>query len=331
MKTFKCTLVPTSPFATEFRGDSLFGQLCWALCRIYSDLRLKDLLDGYTSKRPFLVVGDPLPAGCLPRPALPIRLMLSENTEKNIEKNLKKAPYLLEEAVHLPSSEWLDKLCHNPKEGCTDSSALVTRFVRMSNSISRITGTTGEGAMFAPRAQDVFQYQSGSKLDCVVKFDEKRLTLDELKAALQYVGARGYGKRSSVGFGQFNVESITEIALLSHKEPNALLTLSRSLPGGIEINQKLSMYNTCTHFGRHGDELAHGQVFKKPILMLESGAVIVPEGNADALHAIAKQGWIGRAAGGRENPISEQMPETVHQGYAPVVPVCISWERIDEH
>jgi CRISPR-associated protein Csm4 len=331
MKTLKCTLEPTSPFATDFRGDSLFGHLCWAIRRLQGEAKLRELLEGYTEQEPFLIVGDPLPQGCLPRPALPIRLMIAEGADASIDKRIKKAPYLSEDAIHVSSSSWIGNLCHGPKNTAEESIALIQKSARMSNSISRLTGTTGEGAMFAPRSLEIQQYRSGTLLDCIVKIDERRLSDEEFASALKYVASRGYGKRSTVGFGQFNISRVAEKNHHGHKQPNAILTLSRSVPTAESINLKLSHYGTCTHFGRHGDELAHGMVFKSPILMFESGAVLVPEGDSAELHAHVEQGWVGNGVGGSKNPISRQLPETVHQGYAPTIPVCISWEKIDEH
>ncbi len=39
---------PLSPFGTPPLGDTLFGQLCWAIRHQSGEARLRELLDGYT-------------------------------------------------------------------------------------------------------------------------------------------------------------------------------------------------------------------------------------------------------------------------------------------
>lgn len=71
MHTSLARLLPLSAFGTPPKGDSLFGQLCWAARHRFGEDRLTEWLGGYANGAPFLVVSDALPAGHLPRPALP--------------------------------------------------------------------------------------------------------------------------------------------------------------------------------------------------------------------------------------------------------------------
>lgn len=321
MITLRCEIRPQSPFATEFRGDVFFGHVCWAIRWLYGEKRLCELLEGYHAERPFLVVGDPLPPGYITRPALPMRLM-SGQPNLSFSKELKKAPFLDIRAVAEPSVLWSDFLAAEPQGDHSQPLPLKTSFVRMHNSLSRETGTTGEGAMFAPRAQHAFRFRENAVLQAFILLDEARLGRDELQKSLEYVGTKGFGKRSSVGYGHFSVAPLTQAQLPSHSNPNAFLALSRVLPVEKSLNLRMSLYNTSTHFGRHGDLLAFGQVFKRPLLMMEAGAILVP---ADGIKRLA---WLGSGAGGIHSPISSQLPETVHQGYAPVLPVQVAWEHL---
>lgn len=317
MQILRCKFKPESPFATDFRGDVLFGHACWAIRWIFGEQRLKSLLTDYTNGKPFLIIGDPLPVGCLPRPALPIRAM--GTAESGSLKKVKKLPFLGIEAIERKSTEWLGNLC----DAASDEFPLRSPTVRMHNSISRETGTTGEGAMFAPRAQHAVCYRADATLESYILIDETLMSIDEICQALSYIGSRGYGKRSSVGYGQFSVSVVEPCMLPRHAEPNALLTLGRCVPAMEEVNSHLSLYTTVTHFGRHGDQLASGKVFKKPILFMEAGALLAPpSGNG------FEKPWVGTGVGGVSSAISEQQSETVHQGYAPAVAVQVAWESI---
>ena len=68
MDNYQVTLQPRSAFGTPLAGDTLFGQLCWAIRERFGEARLTSLLEGYTEANPFLVVSDAFPAGWVPRP-----------------------------------------------------------------------------------------------------------------------------------------------------------------------------------------------------------------------------------------------------------------------
>src|SRR5699024_624779 len=71
MQTLRLTLKPCSAFGTPLKGDTLFGQLCWAIRHRFGETQLTKLLQGYTAGQPFVVISDALPSGFLPRPSLP--------------------------------------------------------------------------------------------------------------------------------------------------------------------------------------------------------------------------------------------------------------------
>ena len=67
----RATLALHTPLGTPLAGDTLFGQLCWALREAAGEAELRRRLQGYTEGSPWLVVSDGFPAGYLPRPTLP--------------------------------------------------------------------------------------------------------------------------------------------------------------------------------------------------------------------------------------------------------------------
>lgn len=71
MQTYKAAITPKSAFGTPLKGDTLFGQLCWAIHNRFGNARLIELLVDYTKGKPFVVTSDALPAGYFPRPVLP--------------------------------------------------------------------------------------------------------------------------------------------------------------------------------------------------------------------------------------------------------------------
>ena len=82
--------------------------------------------------------------------------------------------------------------------------------------------------------------------------------------------------------------------------------------------QSGSHWHSVTRFGRHGDvAVQSGTPFKRPVLLAKTGSVFWPE------QLDVRRAFIGQGLGGTAAPVSLTLPETVQQGYAPVVPIHI--------
>jgi len=90
MQTLRLTLQPRTAFGVPIRGDTLFGQLCWAIRHRFGEERLVDLLQEY-AEQPFAVCSDAFPKGYLPRPALPLHRFERVDEER---KRVKKRQWL---------------------------------------------------------------------------------------------------------------------------------------------------------------------------------------------------------------------------------------------
>jgi CRISPR-associated protein Csm4 len=311
MNRFRLTLHPRSAFGTPLAGDTLFGQLCWALRHQLGNARLNTLLDGYTAGQPFAVVSDGLPKGFLPLPSLPSSFWAKTEVER---KTLKKMRWLPLEETNSPLDQWQSLAYADSEtvEAITGTiAALNTEQAQPHNSINRQTGTTGEG-QFAPYSQAQFWFHPAMQFDLYIALDESRLALAELESALAYIGQTGFGRDASIGLGKFDLVGTAQAAPIGSNpsnKPNAWLTLGPCTPQGQGFCPKRSFYQPLTRFGRHGDiAVQSGNPFKRPILLARSGSVFWPENLDGAQH------FIGQGLAG----VSEAMPETVHQGYAPV-------------
>ena len=307
MNCYRATLELKSAFGTPLKGDTLFGQLCWAVLNRYGQERLEALLDGYSS-RPFAVCSDGFPSGYLPRPALPVWYFDIPNAEdRKVVK--KKRWILLDDLSHTPLAQWLAK-------AKSDSNLLGADNQRAQphNTINRLTGTTGEG-MFAPYSQSQTWYPVNARLDIYLLLDETRLPLSDVQTLLSDTGAFGYGRDASIGLGKFECVEWVEWRFSASEAADACLTLSPCAPQGLGLDAKRSYYNVFTRFGRHGDVGVHRQhgPFKAPVLLADTAAVFSP--------IPVGQNYIGQGLGGTEQPLSKTIPATVHQGYAPYIPI----------
>ncbi|MBO1270822.1 hypothetical protein J3L11_04055 [Shewanella sp. 4t3-1-2LB] len=317
MKLLQCQLRTESAFATPVVGDTLFGHLCWAIRMRFGNERLESLLAGYTDDHPFLVVSDMIPDGVLPRPTMPQFLLSNESTsDVALRKTLKAKRWMPVEKASLPLNQWLtdglmtDNELLNTRQ-LNAQIALVGHTMHQHNSLNRLTNTTGKGAGFAPYQQQRIWYHPDIHWQLLLVIDEARLSPAECQQVLEDVGLAGYGRDASSGLGKFSV-----LAINSLPEPSvsdcwlALAPVSLS-PDDFVADK--SYYQTTVRFGRHGNTAVHsGNPFKKPILLAQTGALLTAP--------VSQPRYI---AGHGIRGISDVMPETVHQGYAPVWPVTV--------
>lgn len=306
MLTFVARISPLSAFGTPPRGDTLFGQLCWALRNRLGDARLVQLLGGYTAGHPFAVVSDALPAGHLPRPTLPGHYFnpLPDADRKAVKKRV----WLPVEHFAKPVADWP----HHCRATSDLPGGAEASHPHPHNAIDRRTGTTGEG--FAPYTMARQWYGQGSALDIHIVLDEARLAMAELEQALRDIGELGFGRDAGIGLGRFQVEALTSAELPKQADADAWLTLAPCAPQGLSWDSARCFYTPFTRFGRHGDIGVHqGNPFKTPVLLVNTGAVLTPRSTAAIGAPFAGQGL------GGDGSLSKAIQQTVHQGYAPVV------------
>ena len=114
----------------------------------------------------------------------------------------------------------------------------------------------------------------------------------------------GFGKNASIGKGFFTVSDFEEIKLI--KASKTLMTLSPAVLEGQNIRK--AYHEPFTRFGKHGADLANKNPFKKPLLLANSGAIVIFED-------VYTKAYIGKAIKGHS-----AHQDTVHQGYAIVIP-----------
>lgn len=312
MQLLHLVIKPLTALGTPFSGDTLFGQLCWALHHLYGDAFLNELLMDYTNGKPFAVVSDAFPEGYLPRPVIPLSRLNIPNIANN-RKLLKKKIWLPIDLINKPiHSLYKDAISDADIAKPYKHAKFSTTTSQPHNSINRLTTTTGEE--FAPYQTSQNWHDPQQTLSIYVLTDVSRLSQKQLIEALTYIGQTGYGRDASIGLGKFNLQSHTETTW-TKAATRYWLTLAPCVPNPDLLDHTETYYHPITRFGRHGDLAAKlGNPFKQPILMAQTGALLTTLENKSLK-------FIGLGLGGVSNPISKVFPKTVHQGYAPVVPL----------
>jgi len=315
MRLLRFVLKPRTAFGSFVSGDTLFGQLCWGLRLKLGAAKLEELLEGYGQGRPFAVLSDAFPRGFLPLPTWPAYFWAAQAKEED-RKKLKARRWLPLGDLNKKPEQWQeaaldDKAAYAQGAEAPDPDAgfqPVTRH-QPHNSLSRLSGTTGEG--FDPYSQIQIWFHPATRLDLYALLDEERLETDVFLKVLDEIGAAGYGRDASQGLGKFEVPGPPESPSWPQAPASRFLTLAPSAPQGQGYDPEGSFYQVKTHFGRHGQAGALGpNPFKRPLLMAKTGAVFT-------LREKAARSWLGQGLTG----VSPSEPRAVHQGYAPVFPL----------
>lgn len=308
----RATLALHTPLGTPLAGDTLFGQLCWALREAAGEVELVRRLEGYTAGRPWLVVSDGFPAGYLPRPTLPqhFAAVCNEPAER---KAAKKRRWLAADRTGEALAAQLGGAV-NDEQAHGGKAPLST--VQAHNTLDRQSGTTGQGA-FAPYTVAQTFYATGQQIDLYLVLDSERVSTGEVASLLTALGSSGFGRDASTGLGKFTLQTIEAVAFAVPAGVNACWTLAPCAPQGQGFVGSESYWRVLTRFGRHGNALAlAANPFKTPILMAAAGAVLVSAGD------FAARSFVGQGIGGA-GLLSKAQAATIHQGYAPVAPLAL--------
>ena len=310
MKLYRFTLTPQSAMGTPLVGDTLFGQICWAVRNRFGEARLTALLEGYTEQRPFIVVSDAFPQGFLPLPTLPSKFWQTK-TETD-RKSLKKAQWVnIEDAENSAVKFWQECALQENVKFEKESQD------QFHNTIDRQTNTTGEG-QFAPYSTMLTWFGTVQKFDLYIVLDENRFTLEELQQVLNDVGSFGFGRDASIGLGKFQCINPQAVNFLQ-QNANCYLTLANCAPRNLGLNKEYCYYQITTRFGRHGDiQALSSNPFKKPIILAKPAAIFTPEKYEPRL-------FLGNGLSG----ISHTQPNAVHQAYAPVFNLFVDFKDKD--
>lgn len=339
MKWYEITIQPRSAFITPLKGDTLFGHFCWQAAHdpTLVDGGLDQQISQYGQK-PFAVFSSAFIKGdsatwFLKRPDIPLRFFpafAGMNKKERIRnaKEMKKRKWMqvtdsleidLAQDKFLNNAELLRFLKTNLDDNTRKQiegygiNRVTSSVSHPHNSINRLTGTTGTG-MFAPYSTQTAWYFPETLLVIFVLIDENATDINQITKGIRNIGQWGFGKDASTGMGRFDVMEYRQLTLPDFSRASAFYTLAPSVPEKKAFKHIFSL--PFTRFGKHGATLAtSGAPFKNPVIMVDEGAVFFPsDACADTL---IKKRYTGTAV----CRVSKIMPQTVVQGYAPVLPI----------
>ncbi len=314
MKTFKVVFQLKSSIRTPFHSDTLFGHICWAIKYIKGQPFLKDWLDNF-DKNPTLI-SNAFPLGKFPKPILPMpevnekELTLPQNaflTKKINRQNLVDEEWFFDNMNNLSGkklSDYFVKKITKENEKPVSTSMAVTH-----NSYDRLTGRVlARNGLF--EQEEIFYWNDANKgPSFYFLIQSNTLNQSILSELVEFIELSGFGADKSVGKGQIEIISVEPYQLDQCQAPNAFVSLSNFIPkNSDELN---GYYKPLTKFGKLGGDWATGYLpFKKPVVMLQAGAVIkMPSYNEQMIF------------GKLQRNIHGTNPEIVHYGYALPIPI----------
>ena len=293
MKIHRICLEIKAPILTPLYADTIWGQLCWTVAHKNGNSALQEFLEPFRNGEPSFLISDGFPAGYLPKP-LSLDFSIKDPVER---KEMKKIDYL-------PS----EYFCHAINGASFEPYGLELPIQKKSttshNAISRITNTTVEGSLYS--LEEAFI----PRVDIYIKVKDEEWK-NKLKGLFEDLSKSGYGKKKSIGKGQFCIEDILDPPFSEVKDANAFVTLSSFCPR--EDDPTEGIYKTFVKYGKLGEEFNFcGNPFKKPLLMVKTGSVFKTQGQPKEIY--------GRII----EKIAPAKAEVVQYAYAFAVPIRIN-------
>jgi CRISPR-associated protein Csm4 len=318
------------PVGTPLRGDTLWGEVCWAIREMRGEDHLARLLQQMRAPDASpLALSDGMPAGLLPRPVLPPlprsqreAALPADTPPLDRLRRLKTAS----KVRHL-NADWLRAHAQALREHDITAECLrlgnpvraeapvLVEQPRVHVTLNRSTGRALEGALF----MDGALWPKPPDTPWHIIADPGVLGAGALAEALRVVGLTGHGADASTGMGGFDIEPPQPFEWPDIPEPNALLALGPFVPAPRDPAR--GYWRLETRFGRVGNVYSCRDVngvrhtpFKKPLVMLQPGSLLGPAG---------PHRWrLGRIV-----PDIHALPQVVHGALTPALPVRVTDPR----
>lgn len=301
MRTFKIILELRSSLRTPFHADTLFGHFCWAMRFLEGKEALKAWLDGFEDSPTLISNGflkdrfprpltRPLSLGQLGKllgfdpdaPPSPEKVIIANRLKKLKKISLIEEQWFWDNRENL-SPEILTSMLYKqvvkeeeaPGEQKTTRKRRQEEMAVMHNTFNRQEGRVLEGGLY--EFDELFYLDEQDQPERFW-FLVQSETLDEkrLAALMEFIAHSGFGADKSTGKGVIEVESIQDFPIQECRNPNAFVSLSNFIPARPE--ELNGYYQPLTKYGKLGGEYAAGyNPFKKPLVMLQAGALIKDE------------------------------------------------------
>lgn len=258
----KINLSIKSGLLTALHADTIFGHLCWVIAHRDGEDVLIDFLKSFSDGNPPFVISNAFPEGYFPKPLSADFLAVDLDKIKNLRKT-EWVPFAdfeqIRKAAAMTTTLSLEPTC------VTVISSTYNRINRLTNTVASDGGVYSLKEMVIPEVCIYLKTISDAWRDRVL----------DLFTALSH---SGFGRKKSIGKGQFKVKSIEEVTWLNRiEDANGFVSLSNFCPK--ENDPTEGLYKLFVKYGKLGEEFTFcGNPFKRPLVMIKAGSVFKTEG-----------------------------------------------------
>lgn len=252
-------LKPLGVWTTPWQADSLLGAMACAWVRSRGqDALQRDFLEPWLAHEPLFVISDAFPGDSLPAPAgLPLWWDWPSEKRKPVKKYrwMTTADFRRVQKGEQPNLE--------------DPDISIRDRVRLRNTISRVSNTTGAGGeLFEVPFSNLSKSDGGLTIFARVADGGLQILLESLKM----LGRTGYGADASVGHGSFELDGDPAPCPELDNVPSAdgFIALSTFQPAATDPVE--GFWRLFVKYGKMAPEFHSSAVFKRPQVMLEAGA-----------------------------------------------------------
>ncbi|KEO82572.1 type III-A CRISPR-associated RAMP protein Csm4 [Tumebacillus flagellatus] len=292
-----------SPLLGQLDSDTLMGAMAWAMVRTEGVPALQEWIQRCLDDDPPFVVSNGFPTGYFPKPML-LPLKRTESADKSSQLQVARENKRFKNRRWVTNDEFHQLLQGQP---LTNHSVVEPSSYSGTHVHAVIDRTTGKSLS----EHGLYEIHFSGYLAVSLYFRLLDLNwAQKVDNLLRFLEMEGIGARKSTGHGQFKILSHQEYVLPEIQESNGYVVLSTFVPS-IRDSQ-VGRYRVKTKYGKVAEEYSQqGVPFKKPLLMIESGA---------SFHDSTPRTYCGRIVTG----ITPQRPEVVQFGYGLTVPAQLA-------
>jgi len=294
MKTLQIKLKCEGNFLTPFQADTIFGHLCWAVAHKEGEKGIEGFLNPFKQGNPPFIISDGFPEGLLPKPIAGDYFFGNPEERKEWKK------------IEFLSFNDFNLIRNGEKCSFKGQDSLIKTSSVAHNTVNRLTNTTlEEGGVYTLKEMNF------SSIAIYVKSISEEWN-NRIVDLFKELSKSGFGRKKSIGKGQFSVAEVRDFEFPSIAGPNGFVTLSNFCPA--EDDPTEGFYKTIIKYGKLSEEYTFcGNPFKKPLLMIRTGSVFQTNGGPKEFY--------GRMI---TEGISPAKPEVLHYAYAFAVPIKFS-------
>lgn len=266
MKLYKVKIFPRSSQITPWQSDTLMGSICWIIRQKEGEDKLKEIIQLYANGvYPFVVSGC-FPGDYLPKPMAGSEYPIEEGMPKTDILNNADRDKRAKEEDFLTLDEF-NTLISGRQTDINHKGNYKVEVGVMHNTISRYTNTTGTGSLYE-------QFETFWPVPYLTMYayisDGYKEYFSEL---LEELSKKGYGKRTSIGKGAFEIQELEEFTgFIKPEKPNCFISLSNYIPA--KADPTTGQYKTFVKYGKLGQGYGLTEnPFKNPLLIMPPGAV----------------------------------------------------------